>query len=124
MIDDDEVDIFVTEKMLRLTNFAKYVEVMSFDVGLIRLKNAKDLPDFVFLSLYSGYKTGFDFLKALLYFPREVQKIKVVPLSVSPFHSDEETAWQYEQVVGYFQKPIKISDLQSLYQNQLSQDHE
>jgi len=124
LIEEDDIDIFVTEKTLSTVNFAKHVEVMNADVAYIRLRNGKDLPDFIFLGLHSRFKSGFDFLDELQFLPREVRTIKVVLLSVSPFVSDEEKAWKYEQVVGYFQKPIKVDALQSLYGTQILTDHD
>ncbi len=114
LIEEDEIDIFVTEKILRSVNFAEHIEVMNFDIALISLLNGKDLPDYIFLSLYSRYKSGFDFLDELLHFPKEVRKIKVVVLSVSPFPADEKKALNYSQVVGYLQKPLTASSLTSL----------
>ncbi len=124
LIEDNDIDIFVTEKVLSSVNFAKNIEIMSVDVALIRLQNGKYLPEIILLSLHSRFKSGFDFLNELQLLPKEVRAIKVVLLSISPFHSDEERAWQYEQVVGYLQKPVSKSSLEFLINNHRVNDNE
>ncbi len=115
LIDDNDIDLFIAEKLLKNVNFAEHIEtIMGIETALIRLSNGKQIPDFIFLNLYSNYKSGIDFLGELVLFPPEVRKVKIVVLTTLAFPADEEKLKKFPQVVGYFQKPLQTQFLQSL----------
>ena len=66
VIDDDEVDVYLTRRILEESGFAEeIVTAFSTDEALSYLRNNKDeddLPGFIFLDLNMPAKTGLDFL--------------------------------------------------------------
>lgn len=125
LVEDNDIDLFIAERLIRSVNFAEQVETITgMDTALIRLANAKQLPDFIFLGLYSNYKDGFYFLREMELLPEDVRKIKIIVLSTSPFSSDEEKVKTYKQVVGYFPKPLHIDVLRTLCLTDKTQSYE
>lgn len=118
VVEDDELDLFIAERVLKSMDFAEHIETLSgIDTALIRLVNGKQLPDFIFLGLYSRYRDGFDFLREISHLSEDLRRIKIIVLSSSPFQADEEKAKTYKQVAAYFQKPIEINGLKLLCNN-------
>lgn len=115
LIDENEIDLFIAQKILRSLHFAEHIEIISDqNTALMNLAHAKKLPDFIFLGLYSQYNNGFKFLEELQRLSSEVRRIRIVVLSISSFYADEVKAMEYEQVVAYLQKPLRPGNVELL----------
>ncbi len=125
LVDDEEIDLFIHEKVLTTTGFASQVhKVQSGRLALEYLKAAKtqeDLPELIFLDLNMPLMNGFDFLTAFERLPKNItEHCKVVILTSSSSDGDRSKAMKYNAVMKYIYKPInevlltelkKISDI-------------
>ena len=115
IVENEELDIFIIKTIMAQCAFAKEVEVITdVDTALIKLANAKYLPDFIFLDINFPGKNGFELLKELKLMPDSVREVKVIVLTASLNKADELKAKQFKQVAGFLIKPLKHSDLNEL----------
>lgn len=119
LIDDSEIDIFITKRLLEFNNFSKHIcSACSGRDALEKLKNNENLPDVIFLDLNMPVLDGFKFLKELSKLPDHINsKLHVVVLSSSENQRDIKRASRNPVVVQYISKPLtheKITDLRKL----------
>ena len=91
LIDDNEIDNFINERMITSSHFSNTVDVKnSSDSALDYLRNLNEqseIPEIIFLDLNMPVKDGFAFLKeyeSLPEFIRNVSRIVVLSSSISP----------------------------------------
>jgi CheY-like chemotaxis protein len=116
IIDDDHICHFITRHLIISEDLAQ--EVMCFyqaEEALQRLLSGDSLPEMIFLDLNMPHMNGWQFLDALR--PHEARlrsqtRIFILTSSMDP--ADQEKAWQYASVAGYFLKPLQCGDLQSI----------
>ncbi len=119
LIDDNEIDIFITKRLLEFNNFSHSIcSACSGRDALDQLKNHENLPDVIFLDLNMPVLNGFRFLKELSKLPDSVKKsVQVVVLTSSENKKDMKRATENPVVVKYISKPLtheKIKDLRNL----------
>lgn len=119
LIDDNEIDIYITRRLLEFNNFSKSISAAcSGREALEQLKNSKNLPDVIFLDLNMPVINGFRFLSELAKLPSLVKdRVQVVVLTSSENKSDIKRASNNPVVVDYVAKPLtheKIHDLRKL----------
>ena len=114
LVDDDEVSNFVTERTL-LSSW-DHLEVSTVTNGQLAkdfLINNDD-PDVILLDLNMPLMNGLEFLEV---FESEISSsAKVVILSTSNRREDKEAALKFESVVGYIEKPVSVSVLETMVQ--------
>lgn len=118
IIDDNELDLFITERLLR--NGAKVGQVRISQNALqelTTLKSAKsvmDVPDLIILDLKMPGFDGFAFLKALSKFPDDqVEFYRVIVLSAYLELEPEliERTKKYPFICNYLKKPLNVKEL-------------
>ncbi len=122
LIDDESIDNFVNEKIIKAYAFAKNVLIhTSAKSGLEFLNNlavmgypASLIPDFIFLDLNMPMIDGFQFLDLLQESELPKKNVKVIVLTASLNPTDQQKATKYKQVVGFFQKPLSEETLLKL----------
>ena len=124
LIDDDEIDVFVNETLIKKSFFAENVFKYSGSVcsleffkNLETIANLSDelLPSFLFLDINMPVLDGFQFLDEFNKFSELLRKkIKIVILSTSSDINDIKKASHYKQVVKFLQKPLTEKDLGDL----------
>ncbi len=122
LIDDEAIDNFVNEKLLRHYTFADKIYVhTSAKSALEFLKNIQRLgisgdpliPDYIFLDINMPILDGWGFLQ-------EYEKInpklksKIIILTASVYPEDEEKALSYKSVCAFFSKPLTIEHLRKI----------
>ena len=119
LIDDNEIDNFINERMITSSGFSAEVIVKnSADAALHFLKNLsndQDYPEIIFLDIRMPIMDGFGFLDAFNNLPDSIKlKSKVVMLSSTLDPEDNERAATYPVVIKMLMKPLNIEQLASI----------
>lgn len=118
LIDDNEIDNFINERIINTSGFAENVTVKnSCDAALEFLKSgpAGDLPEVIFLDLNMPVKDGFAFLADFNQLPDDVKKTcKVIVLSSSISPEDINKASTNPYVLKYINKPLSEKYLEAV----------
>jgi CheY-like chemotaxis protein len=116
LIDDNEVDNFITQKTIELMNFSKNVLIhtcpksaIEFLTNMRGTQNSatRSYPDVIFIDLNMPEMDGFQFLsyfKALV--SNKVTKTKLVVLTSSIFIEDEHKIRAISNEITFIRKPI------------------
>ena len=120
LIDDNDIDNFINERMITTNNFAKTVIVKtSAEAGMEYLKKQADdtgvLPEIIFLDLNMPGIDGFGFLDEYDKLPDQIKKsCKVVVLSSSISPEDINRASTNQYVLKYINKPLNEKYLSAI----------
>ena len=121
IIDDNEIDIFINQKVLEFNNFAsEIINIQAAQNAIDKLKAAKteDIPNLIFLDLNMPIMDGFMFLYEFSQMPEEVRsKVKIVVLTSSDNSNDKEKVAANADVLTYISKPLtdqKLEEIASL----------
>jgi CheY-like chemotaxis protein len=111
LIDDNEVDNFVNQKIISSTDFAESIIVkQSGQAGLDYLKSCTEenhLPDIIFLDILMPVMDGFEFLEQFESLPDNIKnKCKVIMLSTSESFRDLNRANKNKFVFKFLNKPL------------------
>jgi CheY-like chemotaxis protein len=119
LIDDNEIDNFINERMITSSHFAEVVIVKnSADAALDYLKtitSVQDFPQVIFLDLNMPIKDGFEFMVEFEAFSEEFKnasKIVVLSSSISP--DDINRASTNPHVSKYVNKPLSEKYLDAI----------
>jgi CheY-like chemotaxis protein len=120
LIDDNDIDNFINERMITTTNFSQTVVVKSTaEAALEYLKKnaaaADLLPQIIFLDLNMPVMDGFGFLKEYDGLPDTIKKFcKVIVLSSSISPEDINRASTDPYVTKYINKPLNEKYLDAI----------
>ena len=124
LIDDNEIDNFINEKMLESTGFAERIQIytnglcaMEFFKNLERDKqlNRDMIPDVVFLDINMPLMDSFQFLQVFGDINKDITKgCKIVILTTSINPSDKQKSLKNEYVVDFINKPLTKEGLDKL----------
>ena len=125
LIDDNDIDNFINERLVKAYYFSKNVYVhTSTRSALEFLKNievtmhdmpAELIPSHIMLDINMPILDGFHFLDEFEKFDPELKKkIKIVMLTTSLNPLDVERSSKYESVVKFIHKPLTEEELSGL----------
>ena len=124
LIDDNEIDNFINEKMLESTGFAERIQIytnglcaMEYFKNLERDKilNRDMIPDVVFLDINMPLMDSFQFLQVFGDINKDITKgCKIVILTTSINPSDKQKSLKNEYVVDFINKPLTKEGLDKL----------
>lgn len=123
LIDDNEVDNFINENILRATGFSQVHVFTSGQSGLEFLRNIQKnidytreiLPRILFVDLNMPFMNGFQFFKEFETLDKDVKEyVKLVVLTSSHDPEDERSAGLNKRILKYLKKPMNESDVLSL----------
>ncbi|MCC6384713.1 MAG: response regulator [Bacteroidia bacterium] len=118
LIDDNEIDNFINERIIQTSGFAEQVIVKtSCDDALefLRTSAPENIPHVIFLDLTMPVKDGFAFLDEFNQFQDEIKKrSKVVVLSASISPEDINKASSNPYVIRYINKPLSEKYLEAI----------
>jgi CheY-like chemotaxis protein len=112
LVDDNDTDNFINNRIIELTQFAKKVEVKNSGKSALEyLKMHKDndamLPNIIFLDINMPIVDGFVFLYEFESFPQNIKdKCKVAILSSSDNKRDINRIINNEYVIKFITKPL------------------
>lgn len=118
LIDDDEIYIFTTKKLIEKVDFCEEVAVFengkeAIDAIKFTIKNKNELPDVILLDLNMPIMDGWQFLDEFIRIKSKKNiKIYIVSSSIDP--SDIARANTYNMVSNYIVKPISREKLQEI----------
>jgi len=125
LIDDNEIDNFINEKLIKAYYFAENVYVhTSTRSALEFLKNIEVtldeipenlIPSHILLDINMPILDGFNFLDEFETFAPELKKkIRIAMLTTSLNPLDVEKSKQYKSVVKFIHKPLTEQELSDL----------
>jgi CheY-like chemotaxis protein len=125
LIDDNDIDNFINERLIKAYHFAENVYVhTSTRSALEFLKNievtlneipADLIPSHILLDINMPILDGFNFLNEFIRFAPELRtKIKVAMLTTSLNPLDIEKSKSYDCVVKFIHKPLTEEELSDL----------
>lgn len=125
LVDDNEIDNFIDEKLIKAYNFAENVYIHSSAKSALEtlrnIANTHDLfpeeliPSYIFLDIDMPFLDGFNFLDEYEQLPSKIKNsIKIVMLTSSVNPVDSEKAAQYSRIFKYLQKPLTEKMLSQL----------
>ena len=124
IIDDNDIDNFINERILKAALISENVYVhtsaksaLEFLKNLESVKNIPKeiIPSYIFLDLNMPIMDGFQFMDAFQKFSDEFRSaIKIVILTTSLNPSDVETAKKFKQQIKFLYKPLNEAMLKEI----------
>lgn len=120
LIDDNELDNFVNQKIMEANNFSeRYYTNSSGKSAIEFLQNILIFPDFenmlpsiIFIDINMPIMNGFQFIEKLeSILSASLDKIKLVILSTSLDSEDKKKAMKFKNEVLFFHKPLTEATL-------------
>jgi len=120
LVDDNEIDNIINEKIIEANSFAE--KILVFQTGQEALEYLKDnqdketdLPEIVFLDINMPIMDGFQFLEDFEQFSEMVlDKCKIIMLSSSISPKDIDRAASSRYVKKYLNKPLNARYLEAI----------
>jgi len=114
LIDEDDIDNFINERMITTSNFAKRVIVKTSAISALEylkeIASPDSYPKIIFLDLNMPIMDGFGFLdefdKLAKQNPRLAETSKIIVLSSSISPADINKASTNPYVIKYLNKPL------------------
>ena len=121
LIDDDEIFVFATKRLIQLKNFCK--DVYHFGTvaeAITYFKNHKKnpdlIPDVVFIDINLQTETGWEFIDHYKELSPELAKeTHIYMLNASLSNADVVKAKQYPFVKGFLNKPLSKENLTQIF---------
>lgn len=118
LIDDDEIQNFINEKIIhRSIPSSQVSKYLSAQAAIDEIKEGRLTPNIILLDINMPMMNGWDFMdivqkENLLSFSTHSTKIYILSSSKDP--SDIEKIKEYDLLHGFFHKPLTQTNLQSL----------
>lgn len=115
LIDDNQVDNYITRHLLIKNNITENINVQSSGIEALKflegISNEPDqIPDYIFLDIKMPEMDGFEFLDEYLLLPDTIKnKCVIFILSSSGDQIDIDKALNYSYVKKFLQKPLNIN---------------
>jgi CheY-like chemotaxis protein len=116
LIDDNEIDLFINEKVIHAKKTGAVVLKESSAARAIdNFRNATSrahIPDYIFIDLNMPAMNGFDFMENFERLPDElICNCQIFMLTTSTQEEDIKKAQQFRYIVKYLNKPLDLRQL-------------
>ena len=123
LIDDDEVDNYISHRVLKSISFAEHIEIKSSAADALHyvkslIEKAKQLPDIIFLDISMPGMDGFNFLDAFMQLPTQASmNPRIIVLTNSEYfdHPRMKISATHKIIHTVLQKPLCVEALQKIY---------
>jgi CheY-like chemotaxis protein len=121
LIDDDDIFIFLTKRMLMNTGLVTTIHVCKSAIDAVQFlstqKNNEAIPDMIFLDLNMPGMDGWEFLENYqLLLPKMKNPPLLYVISSSIAENDYKRAMNIHGVNGYLSKPLEVTQIKTLLQ--------
>ena len=120
IIDDSEIDVLVSRRLMELTHFASHVTILSTAeeaVDFLRneVGNAEQAPEVILLDMHLPGMSGIDFINLFKTFPEYlVDKTKIVIMSAYQKQEEIDKLFENKFITSQLDKPITQDSLKKL----------
>jgi len=120
IIDDSEIDVLVSRRLMELTHFASHVTITStaeeaVDFLKNEVTNAPEAPEVILLDMHLPGMSGFDFIKEFKTLPGFIlEKTKVIVLSAFQKQDEIDKLFENKFITGQLDKPLTQESLKKL----------
>jgi CheY-like chemotaxis protein len=124
LIDDNEIDNFISQKMIEECNFAEHIYINTNATSALEfLKNLERLdekgkalfPDIIFLDLNMPIIDGYQFINEFEKLSKSlISKTKIIILTTSVSPEEVEKCKTYPRIVKFVNKPLSEQILNAL----------
>ena len=120
IIDDSEIDVLVSRRLMELTHFASHVTITSTGEEAVdflknEVANAEQTPEIILLDMHLPGMSGFDFIRLFKTLPEFiVNKTKIVVLSAYQKQEEIEKLFENKFIAGQLDKPLTQESLKKL----------
>lgn len=120
IVDDNEIDVYVTKQVLLKENAAEYIITLYSAVDALRYleeigEDAEKIPEYIFLDIRMPEMDGFQFLNKYAAFPENMKKSKIFMLTSSRDPNDIDRAKKYAFVAKFLTKPLSREIIRGLF---------
>jgi len=120
LIDDSEIDVLVSRRLMELTHFASHVTITStaeeaVDFLKNEVTNTEQAPDVILLDMHLPGMSGFDFIAEFKALPDYIlEKTKIVLLSAFQKQEEIDKLFENKFIAGQLDKPLTQESLKKL----------
>ena len=119
LIDDNEIDLFINEKVINARKTgARVIKEISAQHAIDSFNKAESrehIPDIIFVDLDMPAMNGFDFMEHFEKLPNHlICECKVFMLTSSTHEQDIKRAGEFKYIVKYLNKPLDLRQLSAI----------
>ncbi|MCS6905235.1 MAG: response regulator [Bacteroidia bacterium] len=124
IVDDQELDNWITQKILEAVNFSENIHVYTSGEAAIEYLQGLNInsqvsaslaPDFIFVNTRMPQMSGIEFVKKMQELPEAIRNhTKIVLMSPVPNPKEEAQVKSLKGVYKYLPKPLSIEALETL----------